>query len=75
MTRLRKLALTPLMAVPMLLIGAAPALADQVCPVIGGPNNPSIKGTPALVKEKDGNPAHGTNPGDPRPGDAFWNEP
>ena len=57
---------------------ATPAFASNVCPVIGGPNNPEIKSTPAEVPDKAGNPAHGTQDADgtpvnPEPGDAFWN--
>lgn len=57
---------------------ATPAFASNVCPVVGGPNNPEIKATPAEVPDKSGNPAHGTQdadgrPVDPQPGDAFWN--
>jgi hypothetical protein len=57
----------------VLLADAAPALASNVCPVTGGPNDPQIKGTPAEVPDKSGNPAHGDDPSDPQPGDAFWN--
>jgi hypothetical protein len=73
MSHLRKFAIAPLLVVSLLLVGAAPALADNVCPVIGGPNDPSIKGTPAIVPDMDANPAHGADPSDPHPGDAFWN--
>jgi hypothetical protein len=55
------------------LAGPTAAFADNVCPVIGGPDNPSIKGTPAMVPDMDGNPAHGDDPTDPHPGDVFWN--
>jgi hypothetical protein len=55
------------------LAAAVPAFADNVCPVVGGPNNPTIKTTPAVVKDMDTNPAHGANPADPKPGDVFWN--
>jgi len=69
----RKLILVPLFIVGALAASAAPALASNVCPVIGGPNDPQIHGTPAVVPDKNGNPAHGADPSDPRPGDAFWN--
>jgi len=72
MRKLRKLLLVPLVAGAFAL-GAAPTFASNVCPVIGGPNNPSIHPTGAVVPDKTGNPAHGANPADPRPGDAFWN--
>lgn len=57
---------------------AVPAFASNVCPVIGGPNNPEIKATPAEVPDKRDNPAHGTqaadgSPVNPQPGDVFWN--
>jgi hypothetical protein len=57
----------------VLLGSAAPALASNVCPVIGGPGDASIKTTPAEVPDKSGNPAHGLDPTNPQPGDAFWN--
>ncbi|HEY3058675.1 MAG TPA: hypothetical protein VGL99_06840 [Chloroflexota bacterium] len=72
MRRLRKLVFVPAVAA-VWLAGAIPAFADNVCPVIGGPSNPTIMGTPAVVKDMDGNPAHGANPADPKPGEAFWN--
>ena len=73
MPRLRRLIVSSLFVVVMLLAGAAPALASNVCPVTGGPNDPQIKSTPAEVSDKSGNPAHGEDPSDPKPGDAFWN--
>ena len=72
MRKLRKLVAVPLVA-GALAISAVPALASNVCPVTGGPNDPTIHGTPAVVPDKSGNPAHGSNPADPGPGDAFWN--
>lgn len=78
MRRARRLVLSSLLTVLMLLGGAVPVLASNVCPVTGGPNDPTIKSTPAEVPDKSGNPAHGEqdadgNPVDPQPGDAFWN--
>jgi hypothetical protein len=73
MARVRKLTLSSLLVVVVLLIGAAPALASNVCPVIGGPKDPTIKTTPAEVPDKSGNPAHGADPTNPQPGNAFWN--
>ena len=73
MSRLRKLIVVPVFIVGALLASAAPTFASNVCPVIGGPNNPQIHGTPAIVPDMAGNPAHGANPADPQPGDAFWN--
>lgn len=73
MTRIRRIAFSSLLVVVLLLAGAVPVLASNVCPVTGGPNDPTIKGTPAVVSDKSGNPAHGADPGDPQPGDAFWN--
>jgi len=73
MTRLRKLLLVPVFVVGALFASAAPTFASNVCPVIGGPGDASIHGTPAVVPDKTGNPAHGANPADPQPGDAFWN--
>ena len=72
MKKLVRIALVPAILAAFLL-GAVPAFADNVCPVIGGPNNPSIHGTPAEVPDMDGNPAHGSNPANPSPGDVFWN--
>ena len=72
MRKLRKLFLVPLVA-GALALSAAPAFASNVCPVTGGPNDPSIHGTGAVVPDKSGNPAHGADPTDPQPGDAFWN--
>lgn len=52
--------------------GSSAAFASNVCPVIGGPSNATIKTTPAMVPDKTGNPAHGgSGPG--APGDVFWN--
>lgn len=59
-------------AVVLLTAIAAPAFASAVCPVIGGPNNPTIKATPAEVPDKSGNPAHSNDPSSPEPGTAFW---
>lgn len=75
--RLRTRMSVPLV-VALLAAIATPAFASNVCPVIGGPNNPEIKATPAEVPDKSGNPAHGTqdadgSPVNPQPGDAFWN--
>jgi hypothetical protein len=72
MKRLRIGILIPA-AVILLTAIATPAFASDVCPVIGGPNNPSIMTTPAEVPDKSGNPAHGADPSSPQPGDAFWN--
>lgn len=72
MRKLRKLIAVPLIA-GALALSAVPAFASNVCPVTGGPGDPSIHGTPASVPDKSGNPAHGANPSDPQPGDAFWN--
>lgn len=72
MRHLRMLALVAL-AVVLFAAIASPAFASNVCPVIGGPNNPEIKATPAEVPDKSGNPAHGVDPSSPQPGDAFWN--
>jgi hypothetical protein len=71
--RIRKLFLSSMLVVVVLLMGAAPVFASNVCPVTGGPNDPTIKATPAEVPDKSGNPAHGEDPSNPRPGDAFWN--
>ena len=87
MVRVRKLTLSSLLVVVVLLTGAAPALAStsNVCPVTGGPDNATndeffapkeglIKSTPAEVPDKSGNPAHGgEDPSNAQPGDAFWN--
>lgn len=73
MTRIRRLAFSSLLVVVLLLAGAVPALASNVCPVVGGPSDPTIMFTPAEVPDKSGNPALGTDPGNPQPGDAFWN--
>jgi hypothetical protein len=73
MLRIRKLAMSTLLVIGTLLASAAPALASNVCPVIGGPDGATIKSTPAVVPDKSGNPAHGEDPNNPRPGDAFWN--
>jgi hypothetical protein len=73
MVRVRRLVLSSLLMVVLLVVGAAPVLGSNVCPVTGGPNDPTIKPTPAEVSDKSGNPAHGENPTSPRPGDAFWN--
>jgi len=75
MDRVRRIVLSSLLVVVLLLAGAVPVLGSNVCPVTGGPNDPTIKGTPAEVPDKSGNPAHGGFPPDinPQPGDAFWN--
>jgi hypothetical protein len=73
MLRIRKLAMSSLLVIGVLLVTAAPALASNVCPVTGGPNDPTIKSTPAEVPDRSGNPAHGEDPNNPQPGDAFWN--
>lgn len=73
MSRLRRLLIVSAIVAGLVLAGAAPTFASNVCPVIGGPDAAEIKGTPAEVPDKSGNPAHGTDPGDPEPGDAFWN--
>jgi len=73
MSRFRRIIFVPLLAAGILLAGAAPTFASNVCPVIGGPNDAEIKGTPALVPDKSGNPAHGGDPAEAQPGDAFWN--
>ena len=73
MSRIRRIGFSSLLVGVLLVGGAAPVLASNVCPVVGGPNDPSIKGTPAEVPDKSGNPAHGADPGTPQPGDAFWN--
>jgi hypothetical protein len=72
MLRIRKSVLVPA-AVALLIAFAAPVFASNVCPVVGGPNNPEIHSTPAEVKDMLGNPAHGGDPSSPEPGDAFWN--
>jgi hypothetical protein len=72
MRKLRKLLLVPLVA-GALALSAVPTFASNVCPVTGGPDDSSIHGTPASVPDKSGNPAHGADPNDPQPGDAFWN--
>ena len=72
MRKLRKLIAVPLIA-GALALSAVPAFASNVCPVTGGPNDPSIHPTGAVVPDKSGNPAHGSDPTDPQPGDAFWN--
>lgn len=72
MSWVRKIVFSWLLVVVLLLAGAVPVLASNVCPVTGGPNNPTIKSTPAEVPDKSGNPAHGEDPSNPRPGDAFW---
>ena len=74
---IRKLVFVPALVVILVAV-AVPAFASNVCPVIGGPNNPQIKATPAEVPDKRDNPAHGTQdergtPVNPQPGDAFWN--
>ncbi len=73
MPRIRTLVMSSLLVIATLLISAAPTLASNVCPVTGGPNDPTIKSTPAEVPDKGSNPAHGEDPNNPRPGDAFWN--
>ncbi|HEY3071865.1 MAG TPA: hypothetical protein VGJ46_03535 [Candidatus Limnocylindrales bacterium] len=73
MSRLRKLVSVLVLSGGAVLAGAAPVFASNVCPVIGGPGDPQIHGTPAVVPDKSGNPAHGADPSDPHPGDAFWN--
>jgi hypothetical protein len=73
MSRLRKLIVAAALVAGALAGSAVPAFASNVCPVIGGPNDPSIHGTGAVVPDMSGNPAHGANPADPQPGDAFWN--
>jgi hypothetical protein len=65
--------MSSLLVIGVLLASAAPALASNVCPVTGGPNDPRIKTTPAEVPDKSSNPAHGEDPDNPQPGDAFWN--
>jgi len=74
---IRALVCVPILLALLLAI-TLPAFASNVCPVIGGPNNPTIKATPAEVPDKSDNPAHGTQaadgtPANPQPGDAFWN--
>jgi hypothetical protein len=71
--KLHRVLITTATVVAIALAGPTAAFADNVCPVIGGPNNPSIKSTPAIVPDKDGNPAHGGDPAAAQPGDAFWN--
>lgn len=71
MAHLRRLFLVPLFIVGALAASAVPVFAANVCPVIGGPNNPQIHATPAVVPNKDANPAHGDAP--IGPGDVFWN--
>lgn len=73
MSLLRRLVSVFALVVGLLLAAAAPVLASNVCPVIGGPGDPQIHGTPAVVPDMSGNPAHGVDPADPQPGDAFWN--
>ena len=73
MSRIRRIAFSSLLVGVLLVGGAAPVFASDVCPVVGGPNDPSIKGTPAEVPDKSGNPAHGGAGLNPQPGDAFWN--
>lgn len=73
MKLLRTGALSLLLLVVLLVGSAAPVLASNVCPVTGGPNDPTIKSTPAEVPDKSSNPAHGEDPANPGPGDAFWN--
>jgi len=73
MSRLRRIVFSSLLVVVLLMTGAVPVLASNVCPVIGGPNDPTIMGTPAEVPDKSGNPAHGADPGEAQPGDVFWN--
>jgi len=73
MSRIRRFVFSSLLVGVLLVGGAAPAFASNVCPVTGGPSDPTIMGTPAEVPDKSGNPAHGADPGDPQPGDAFWN--
>jgi hypothetical protein len=73
MLRVRKLAMSTLLVIGALLVSAAPTLASNVCPVTGGPNNSTIRSTPAEVPDMSLNPAHGEDPTNPRPGDAFWN--
>jgi hypothetical protein len=73
MSGIRRLAVSSILLIVVLLATAAPALASNVCPVVGGPNDASIKTTPAVVPDMSGNPAHGVDPTNPQPGDAFWN--
>jgi hypothetical protein len=73
MVRVRKLAMSSIFVIGVLLMSAAPALASNVCPVTGGPNGATIKSTPAEVPDKSSNPAHGEDPSNPQPGNAFWN--
>ena len=74
---IRRLVFVPAL-LGVLVAVAVPAFASNVCPVIGGPNDPQIKATPAEVPDKRDNPAHGTQdengtPVNPQPGDVFWN--
>jgi hypothetical protein len=78
MDRIRQLVFSSLLVVTMLLVAAVPVSASNVCPVTGGPSDPTIKSTPAEVPDQTGNPAHGDQdasgtPVNPQPGDAFWN--
>jgi hypothetical protein len=73
MRKLHRIFMITAAVVALGLVGPTAAFASNVCPVIGGPNNPSIKGTPAIVPDKTGNPAHGGDPAAAQPGDAFWN--
>lgn len=73
MRRIRRITFSSIFVVVISLAGAVPVLASNVCPVVGGPNEPTIMGTPAEVPDKSSNPAHGADPSDPQPGDAFWN--
>jgi hypothetical protein len=74
---MKKVIIAVVAAIVLSLALAGPVLADPpqgkvdkaVCPVIGGPNNPSIKGTPALVSVPSNNPAIGT---ETLPGNIFW---
>jgi hypothetical protein len=73
MAGIRRLVMSSIVLIAVLLGSAAPVLASNVCPVVGGPSDASIKTTPAVVPDKSANPAHGVDPSNPQPGDAFWN--
>jgi len=68
-----------LVTVALLLVAAAPALAESplnrvdcaVQPVIGGPNNPQTLTTPASVTIPDSNPAIRWDPASIVPGAVF----
>ena len=65
-----------LLASSLAVFAAPPEKVEKaVCPVIGGPNDLVVHGTPATVNIPANNPAIGNVPEPPEPlepGDVFW---